>query len=160
MKRLLALFLSFALLPVFSLDAAEIYSAKRVNGDIFEFKEFTSAEDNLDVSFRLENHNRAGSVDLLYTHADKTQKIFNSELDKNESLFFPAKSKFINLSKSGLHTFIFKFDDSTQKSVSIHIAPREDNSIGNMDLKFINSLSKPIPVSYKAKKEAKKRSYD
>ena len=153
MVRLFALFIFYVCLPFYTIQAAEIYSAKRINGEIFQFKEFTSAEDNLDVSFRLESNNTTSSFDLIYSYANQKKQILDSKLEQNEILIFPAKGKFINLKEPGLHTFTFEFENSSQKSVSIYIAPWKEKSIKKLDLKFDESSLTPVEVNYKVKKK-------
>ena len=139
---------------VFPTLAADVYSAKRVQGEVFQFKDFTTSEEALEIAFRLEGRKKRTSFDLNYVHENQTQKVFSGEVKPSETFFFPANGKFINLDKQGLHTFTFAFSDSTEKSVSVYLSGNSRKSLRKPDLNLNNSTGATIPVRYQVNKKS------
>lgn len=148
-KYIYALCLMFCFIS--SAEAAGIFAAKRSEGETSQFKDFTSAEEEIDISFRLEGEGESSSFELLYSHSDKTQKVLEGEVGSAETIFFPAENKFININKPGLHRFDFIFDNSQNKSIAVYISEKRAPNLEKSDLTFKDDGVSPIPVNYQVK---------
>ena len=150
-----AFILYFFVLFVGFAHATDVYSAKRVQGEVFQFKDFTTSKEIGEVSFRLEGGSGESSFNLNYVYeAEQAKTVFSGEVRPSETFFFPAKGKFIYIDKPGLHTFTFVFSDSTEKSVSVYVAGNSEKALRQLDLNLKNAPSASIPIKYQINKES------
>ena len=144
-------FYYLCLLLAFSIpaNAADVYSVKKIGERLEAFKSVTSLEGKSEIAFKVVSSvPKKESFSVIYSFNDSSSELFKGSIAENQVFSFPGEEKFIELDKIGTHNFIFKFEASVEKIISINIEKAKDRSSTNLLKKLKLNDGELLSVEY------------